>query len=73
MTMKTVLSAAAGVLAVTAVLALATPAQAGWDGWRSAPHERGGHEWRERYGRPDHHSYLYERPAYRLAPLPYRW
>jgi len=54
MKLTTVLSAA-GVLAVTAVLTLATPAQAGHDGWRGSPHggagqawgghEGGGHEW----------------------------
>jgi hypothetical protein len=72
MNARIVCCAAAAVLAVTAMIATATPARADRDGWRWHRHDRGGqewrgHEWRERLWRPRPYVYV-PPPIYYYVP-----
>lgn len=70
---RTVLTAAAGILAVTAMMASATPARADGDDWRGHRHEWREHQWREHEWREhewrEHHWHSQYRP-YAYAPPP---
>ena len=73
MNARNVFFAAAGVVAVTAVMAAATPARAHDDDWRWRRHEWREHEWREHewreHERREHHWRSEYRP-YGYAPPP---
>ena len=69
MNARSVLIAAAGVLAVTAVMASPTPASAHGDDWRWHRHEWRAHEWREHEWREhrwhaQYRPYVYAPPVY---------
>jgi Spy/CpxP family protein refolding chaperone len=62
MNTRTVLSAATAVLAVTMVMAAASPARADRDDWRWHRHEWREHEWREHHWHPAYRPYVIAPP-----------
>ncbi len=73
MNARNVLFAALGGLAVTVMLASASPARAHDDDWRWRRHEWREHEWREHEWR-EHHRYRDYRPyVYAPPPAYYRY